>query len=991
MLGGSKNRPSDMKIRSLFWFTAFVFVSAVAGAATEWALPDKTGNDRALKAYFERKVAGIEGASQADFPHDAAQWPEKREKWRAELKDMLGLAPEPPKGDLKPVVTGTLEGDGYVIEKLHFQPLPKLYLAANLYRPKEVKAPLPTILYVCGHSHVEKDGVSFGNKTHYHHHGIWFAQHGYVCLMLDTVQWGEILGEHHGTYRLGRWWWGSRGYTPAGVEAWNCVRALDYLETRPEVDRTRFGVTGRSGGGAYSWWITAIDDRIKVACPTAGITTLHNHVVDGCVEGHCDCMFMNNFRRWDYVKVAALAAPRPLLILNTDKDDIFPLDGVYAIYRGARGLYKTLDAEKNIGLQIAEGPHQDLQPLNVGAFAWFERFLKGTAPMETLIEPVKPVLQPEQLQVFQSLPADEHTTRIDTEFVPKAPAPAVPADAAAWQKLKAGWREQLIDRVFGAWPAVPPPLVVSPKAAGTGDVTVVTFASEPDVPLSLVVKAPASQAKSIRLHVTEAADPAKVIPQTPAGDGVMQVAFSPRGLGAAGWTVDRRKLTHVKRRFMLIGETLEGQQVWDIRRAVQAVRELAGAKELPLEISASDDLAALAVYAALFEPGISALDLARLPDSHDRGPALFNVLRIFDLPQAVAMAAERCDVRLKGVAGTPWEWTRATAKAAGFPHRFEVQPDATLTSVRKIWESTDYCAFTDLIRHGDEWLCVFREGDSHVPGRNGTIRVLASKDAGKWESAASVAESGIDLRDPKISVRSDGSLMLLMGGSVYDGTDGSTGRKRTGGRGRVSFSTDGRTWTAPQPIGIENEWLWRVTWHQGVGYGVSYPLGSLRNAKLSLWRTTDGIAYEKVAALDPSGKSEPNETTLRFAADGTMSALVRLERGTRNAVLGQSRPPYTSWAWTDLGQPAQGPDFLPREKASALYAGRAFPAGANGPRTVFGRIANGRAEPLIVLPSGGDCSYPGMALDRDGSVLVSYYSSHEGRAAIYLARIALGK
>ena len=92
----------------------------------------------------------------------------------------------------------------------------------------------------------------------------------------------------------------NRGYTPAGVEAWNCIRALDYLETRPEVDPKRLGVTGRSGGGAYSWWIAAIDERIKAAVPVAGITDLQNHVVDGCVEGHCDCMYMVNTYRWDY-------------------------------------------------------------------------------------------------------------------------------------------------------------------------------------------------------------------------------------------------------------------------------------------------------------------------------------------------------------------------------------------------------------------------------------------------------------------------------------------------------------------------------------------------------------------------------------------------------------------------------------------------------------------------------------------------------------------
>ncbi len=252
---------------------------------------------------------------------------------------MLGLDPLPEKTDLKPVVTGSVEHDDFIVEKLHFQSRPGLYVTGNLYLPKKIDKPLPAILYVCGHGRVVKDGVSYGSKAHYQHHGAWFARNGYVCLTIDTLQLGEIEGIHHGTHRDGMWWWLSRGYTPAGVEAWNCIRALDYLETRPEVDATRIGVTGRSGGGAYSWWIAALDDRIKAAVPVAGITDLQNHVVDGCVEGHCDCMYMVNTYRWDYPQVAALVAPRPLLIANTDKDGIFPLDGVVRLHaQGARCL-----------------------------------------------------------------------------------------------------------------------------------------------------------------------------------------------------------------------------------------------------------------------------------------------------------------------------------------------------------------------------------------------------------------------------------------------------------------------------------------------------------------------------------------------------------------------------------------------------------------------------------------------------------------------------
>src|SRR5204863_781790 len=188
-------------------------------------------------------------------------------------------------------------------------------------------------------------------------------------------------GLHHGTYREGMWWWNSRGYTPAGVEAWNCIRALDYLGTRPEVDTNRFGATGRSGGGAYSWWIAALDDRIKAAAPVAGITDLHNHVVDGTVEGHCDCMFMVNTYRCDYPQVAALVAPRPLLVVNTDADSIFPLDGVVRTHTHLRRIYSLLHAPEMVGLVIGPGPHKDTQDLQLPVFRWFNRHLKGSDPL----------------------------------------------------------------------------------------------------------------------------------------------------------------------------------------------------------------------------------------------------------------------------------------------------------------------------------------------------------------------------------------------------------------------------------------------------------------------------------------------------------------------------------------------------------------------------------------------------------------------------------
>ncbi|HEX6987128.1 MAG TPA: CocE/NonD family hydrolase, partial [Planctomycetaceae bacterium] len=436
-----------MSVRSMWGVVLFVAAASAGAAGPPGAgsaeTPHGPAGDRMLADYFRAETAKLRDAALD------GEWKDKA-ALRRQLAEMLGLDPMPERTPLNAVVTGVSEHGDVVIEKLHFQSRPGLYVTANLYRPKAQDGPLPAVLYVCGHSLVKKDGVSFGNKVGYHHHGGWFARNGYVCLTIDTLQLGEIEGIHHGTYRYDRWWWNSRGYTPAGVEAWNGIRAIDYLQSRPEVDGERIGVTGRSGGGAYSWYVAALDERVKAAVPVAGITDLEDHVVDGCVEGHCDCMFFVNTHRWDYPRLVALIAPRPLLISNTDKDPIFPLDGVVRTHAIAREIYKGHDAEKNLGLQITEGPHEDTQELRIHAFVWFDRHLKGEE--RVLRDPAEKFLEPEQLKVFTTLPSDQINTTVDEGFVPKAAESEVPESTDRWAATRDEQLAGLREKTFGGWP-----------------------------------------------------------------------------------------------------------------------------------------------------------------------------------------------------------------------------------------------------------------------------------------------------------------------------------------------------------------------------------------------------------------------------------------------------------------------------------------------------------------------------------------------------------
>jgi dienelactone hydrolase len=688
----------------------FLYLGLYCSPAADYALPVKTSGDRFLVEHFRRETAGLADRCLTDIK-SLEDWNARRETYRRQLFEMLSLDPMPPRSELQAVVTGRVERDDFAVENLHFQSRPGLYVTANLYLPKNLSRPAPTILYLSGHGPVISNGVSYGNKVTYQHHGAWFARNGFLCLVLDTLQLGEIPGLHHGTHREGMWWWNARGYTPAGVEAWNCIRALDYLSTRPEVDTNRFGATGRSGGGAYSWWIAALDDRIKAAAPVAGITDLRNHVVDGVVEGHCDCMFTVNTYRWDYPQVAALVAPRPLLIVNTDADYIFPLDGVQRTHALVRRIYELHKASDKLGLVIGPGPHKDTQDLQLPVFRWFNRHLKGEDPVIEMAA-VK-LLKPEQLKVFATLPADSINTNIQETFVPVAPVPALPKHKDEWARQRDGWLAALKEKCFAGWPEERRPLNLERKYSITREemtFEAFDFDSEPGVRLRLYslrpaeLKAPAlvsleAMTESSWTKLKEAWQPyvrdefmtEGVGLAGPPGDEdkrlfnetreVMKTGkmmfhlVAPRGIGPTAWSADSRKQVQIRRRCMLLGQTLEAMRVWDIRRACQAMRALPERRATLTALDGTGSMAVNVVYASLFEAGITDLVLHSPPRTHRAGPDYLNVLRVLDVPQAVAMAVERSSVRIISEDTAGWDFPAKVADHLEWDKaRFVVQP-----------------------------------------------------------------------------------------------------------------------------------------------------------------------------------------------------------------------------------------------------------------------------------------------------------------------------
>ncbi len=314
--------------------------------------------------------------------------------------------------------------------------------------------------------------------------------------------------------------------------------------------------------------------------------------------------------------------------------------------------------------------------------------------------------------------------------------------------------------------------------------------------------------------------------------------------------------------------------------------------------------------------------------------------------------------------------------------------EVEVVSVQRIWGQAPHSAFTDLVRFRDSWFCTFREGESHV-SYDGSIRVISSSDGETWSSAAHISgRPEQDLRDPKLVVAPDGRLMVL-------GLD-----RRLQGEDRyeffswVAFSEDGSNWSDPVEVGEPDVFMWRVTWNQGVAYATGYTdrrafsHRSNQEELVRLYRSEDGTQFDPyVNYLFERGS--PSEASIVFQEDETAVCLLRRDGGDNSAQIGTSAPPYDHWNWKDLGLPIGGPHLVSLPDGRLVGSGRLRLEDQESRTALWWLDPDaGTATEILRLPSGGDTSYAGMVFHED-LLWVSYYSTHEEKTSIYLAKVSL--
>ena len=591
---------------------------------------------------------------------------QRREKWR----EMLGLSPLPPRTPLKATVTGVLERGDYVVEKVHFQCLPGAYVIGNLYRPAKITERLPAVLYLCGHTKGKVSATYQANPR-------WFGQHGYVALVLDPIQLGESQGLHHGTYREERWDWPSRGYTPAGTEVWNAMRALDYLETRADVDAERMGVTGLSGGGVISWCLGAADERVKVVVPVCQSGSIEHVVTDRATDGHCDCAFWINYYRWCWPDLGALIAPRSLLIASGSEDLLWRPYGYRDVANRIRHQYAALGADRHFDLVEDLTPHGYTPKLRQAIFTWFNTHLKGDPTPVT--DDVTDFVEPEEnLLVFGGkLPEQDEMRRIDQLLVKKGDLPAI-TDEAAWKEYQKLAIKRLQEITFRN--TVPDGATRQRdfRADGNdkrGTLATYVFDSPDGMTVSIKSKRPNGAPWPIPTLAFAVQPDAR---STFAGGGSSRpriaaefatAAVEVRNTGAT--SVGPGYLWTARRTYPLLGQTLPERQVSDLLGAVALLRRESVTG--PTAVFGQGYTASLAIYAGVLDPEISEIVLASPPSSHEdpETPEYLGILRIGDLPHNLALAYPR-PITFVGKMPEAYEWTRQVYEKLGASDRVRV-------------------------------------------------------------------------------------------------------------------------------------------------------------------------------------------------------------------------------------------------------------------------------------------------------------------------------
>ncbi len=320
----------------------------------------------------------------------AEDWRARQADVRAALLEVVGPFLE--KSPLNAQVLGTLRRDGYTIERVVFESLPKFYVTGCLFIPAQGASRMPAILNVIGHTDIGFRAPSYQQLI------LNLVRKGFVVFAIDPVGQGERLQYYDpeqqrslvGGATAEHSYFGKQcflaGSSAARYFVWDGMRAIDYLISRPEVDPNRIGVTGISGGGTQTSYIAAMDDRVAAAAPAcyiAGFRRLLESIAPQDAEQNLNAGLLHGIDHADFLEVRA---PKPTLVVSTTRD-FFSIQGARETYAEAKQAYRAMDAQDNLGMVEDDSGHGYTKKTREAIYRFFQRHLANPGnPADESIE-----------------------------------------------------------------------------------------------------------------------------------------------------------------------------------------------------------------------------------------------------------------------------------------------------------------------------------------------------------------------------------------------------------------------------------------------------------------------------------------------------------------------------------------------------------------------------------------------------------------------------
>ncbi len=594
---------------------------------------------------------------------------------RESYLEILGEMPE--QTPLNPRVTGTIEADGYRIEKVLFESRPHHHVTANLYVPTSRPGPFPGVLVACGHSNNGKAADTYQRVS------ILLALEGFVALIYDPIGQGErhqLDIDRHGTTEHELLNHGALlvGESVVKHELWDGVRALDYLLSRPEVDPDApVGMTGNSGGGTQTTFLMGYDERIFAAAPSCFVMTRRRLFQTIGPQDGCQHLPGEGYLHLDHADYAIMRAPKPTLILAAEKD-FFEFAATEKAYAEARAAYEVLGAPERMGLFSHDDEHGFSKPRREAAAAWMKRWL---------LDNDSPVVEPElTVQTDQALQVTR-TGQVRTDFpdevtvfdlsLARARELETERPSFGGEGLTRELRKE-VEEILGFWrtshvvtgpvqPRFPPAFLPRERYLIDRDgfrieKRFLRTGCDPDLPFLLYVPRiewdPSEHPSVIYVHgegkAVDAGPGGRI--EKLVGTGHVVAAVDLRGIGETRDHGSQAKFRNSEHRVAAIslhlGQSLFGQRVEDLDNLLGYLRREELINE-PVEIIGIGSAAPIVLHAAvLADPpvrvrlrgGIKSWTddvVARPTDPNLMGYAVPNVLEHYDLPDLVRLLGDR--------------------------------------------------------------------------------------------------------------------------------------------------------------------------------------------------------------------------------------------------------------------------------------------------------------------------------------------------------------